>query len=122
MRNVTALPILALALLAFDAAPARADGTPSVCWFPTSHRYAVEGSYIVTVTAIGCTRQVETTPAVVGGAETPGCPSDAAPPCHEATPCRYLDPYNMHLVDGGTSPVPLHLRAAAGARDPAGMD
>ena len=156
MRNATALPILALALLVFDAAPARADditltllppdlcacgwvsvngavssdrtvwdlvwdwgdGTTSLSWFPASHRYAVDGSYTVTVTAIGCTSQVETTLAIVSGAEAPGCPTDAAPPCHAATPCRYLYPYNMHLVDDATSAVPLHLRDAAGTPTP----
>ncbi len=94
------------------------DGSTSVSWFPASHRYAADGSYTITVTAVGCTSEVETTVAVVNGAEGSGCPADSAPPCHEATPCRYLYPYNMHLVDDATSAVPLHLRDAAGAPAP----
>jgi hypothetical protein len=34
------------------------DGTTSVSWFPASHRYAADGSYTITVTAIGCTSVV----------------------------------------------------------------
>ena len=94
------------------------DGTTSVSWFPASHRYAVDGSYTITVTAIGCTSEVEVTQAEVTGTEGEGCPSDDAPPCHAARPCRYLHPYNMHLVDDATGPVPLHLRDAAGTSTP----
>ncbi len=94
------------------------DGTRSISWFPASHRYAVDGIYEITVSAVGCTSEVETTVAVVAGAEGSGCPTDSAPPCHAAAPCRYLYPYNMHLVDDATSSVPLHLRDAAGAPAP----
>ncbi len=94
------------------------DGTTSVSWFPASHRYAADGAHTITVTAIGCTSEVEVTVASTSGAEGPGCPTDDAPPCHAARPCRYLHPYNMHLVDDANGPVPLHLRDAAGTSTP----
>lgn len=89
------------------------DGSRNTSWFPSPHRYAANGTYLVTVIAAGCTTETATIELEVTNANDPGCPTDSAPDCF-AYPCRYVFPYNLHLINGQTSSLPLQLRGSDG--------
>lgn len=79
------------------------DGSKTVSWFPASHRYAANGTFTVTVTAAACNTLTKTKITQVTNAEIPGCPPVGARTFYN------LKPYNIHLNEGQTSGVPLHV-------------
>jgi PKD repeat protein len=79
------------------------DGQKNTSWFSASHRYTENGDYTVQVTAAGCPTMIQTKTVQIDSAEDPGCPPAVSQLNY------YLVPYNMHLVVGMDSSVPLHV-------------
>ena len=84
------------------------DGTTTTSYFAAYHRYLSNGTYTVLVTAEFCSSASASKIVNITNAEDPGCPSESD------SSCRYLFPYNLHLVAGQTTATPLQFRDQSG--------